>query len=62
MIVQVLDRLASVVTAISDNAVTSAQRFACGDLGDNLKDLGDVYAVFGVDCRRIGGFGAGDGA
>ena len=49
MEVQVLYRLASISTAIGDNAVTSAQRFACGDLGDNLKDLGDVYAVFGVD-------------
>ena len=50
---KMLNRLASVVTAICDNAVTPAEIFALGDLGNSFKDLCNERAVFRIDfiCR-----------
>ena len=39
MKMKMLDRLASIGAAVSNNAVASAKIFSLGDLGDSLKDL-----------------------
>ena len=42
---QMLYRLAGISTAVCDNAVSAAELFALGNLGDSFKDLGYERAV-----------------
>lgn len=49
MEMKMLDRLASIGTAVGDNAVSAAKIFSLGDLGNSLKDLCNESAVFRAD-------------